>query len=79
MPDFLSMFDAFMNVFSVAKAAGEVDESESSSTKKKKIEDVEDDTKNKTHKIVEQRRQEMKERRADQDGVTDQHRDQYKR
>jgi hypothetical protein len=73
------MFDAFMNVFSVAKAAGEVDESESSSSNKKKIEDVEDDTKDKTHRIVEQRKQEMKERRADQDGVSDQHRQQHKR
>jgi len=77
--DFLSMFDAFMNVFSVAKAAGEVDESESTSSKKKKIEDVEDDTKDKTHKIVEQRKQEMKDRRADQDQVSDQNRHQYKR
>ena len=40
VPDFLSMFDAFMNVFSVAKAAGEVDESESGSAKKKKIEPI---------------------------------------
>ncbi len=79
MPDFLSMFDAFMNVFSVAKAAGEVDESESGSAKKKKIEDVEDDTKEKTQSIVEQRKQEIKERRADQEGVSDQHRHQHKR
>jgi len=63
----------------VAKAAGEIDESESTSRNKKKIEDVEDDTKDKTQRIVEQRKQEMKERRSDQASVSDQHRHQHKR
>lgn len=75
MADFLGMFDAVLNAFTVAKSAGEVDEHEEQS----KTEQASDETRAKMDEIIEQREQEIKERRAEQTQITDQHRQRHKR
>ncbi|MDC0947967.1 hypothetical protein OAS86_01310 [Gammaproteobacteria bacterium] len=72
MVDFLAMFDAILNTISVTKSAAEVSESDDKNAKKRRdFDDVEEDTKSRTHKIVEDRKKKLAERRADQYSLQD--------
>ncbi len=76
--DFLSIFDGLLSATSAAKNASDLSDSDEESTSTKTDDRVEQ-TKADTHKIIEKRKHEIKERRTTQVNITDQHRKQHKR
>ena len=79
MVDFMGMFDTILNVLNVTKAASETSDEDKQSEGNKKSEETIQLTKEETDRIIEQREEQMKQRRADQSQIQDQHRHQHRR
>ncbi len=78
MIDFLGIFDGILSAASIGKSATEISDDDSDKSSQRTDDRVEK-TKATTHKIIEKRKHEIKEKRNTQVIMNNQHRHQHKR